>query len=64
MDNFYQKWGIYRSKKGEFYMNYDKLFSLIDSKKDDMFNDRRWLHEHPELSYEEKETSDYIYKHY
>lgn len=45
-------------------MNYDKLFSLIDARKDTMFCDRRWLHAHPELSYEEKETSQYIYKHY
>lgn len=64
MDNFSSKKGIYTTMKGELLMNYEKLFSLIDSKKDDMFNDRRWLHEHPELSYEEKETSEYIYKHY
>lgn len=45
-------------------MKYDKLFSLIDSKKDLMLTYRRWLHQHPELSYEEKETSEYIFKHY
>lgn len=45
-------------------MVYDKLFSLIDKKKDQMIKDRRWLHEHPELSYEEKNTSEYIIKHY
>src|SRR5699024_12456299 len=29
-----------------------------------MIQDRRWLHEHPELSFEEKETSEYIAKFY
>ena len=42
----------------------NKLFSLIDSKKEQIFADRRWLHAHPELSFHEKETSDYILHHY
>lgn len=42
----------------------NKLFSLIDSKKEQIFADRRWLHAHPELSFQEKETSDYILQHY
>ena len=41
MDKFSSKKGIYTIMKGELLMNYEKLFSLIDSKKDDMFNDRR-----------------------
>ena len=42
----------------------NKLFSLIDSKKEQIFADRRWLHAHPELSFHEKETSNYILQHY
>lgn len=42
----------------------NKLFSLIDSKKEQIFADRRWLHAHPELSFQEKETSNYILQHY
>lgn len=44
--------------------NYKKLFSLIDEKKENMITDRRWLHQHPELSFHEKETSEYIFNHY
>lgn len=42
----------------------DKLFNLIESKYNEMLENRRWLHQHPELSFEEKETSQYIYDHY
>lgn len=45
-------------------LNYQKLFSLIDEKKANMIVDRRWLHQHPELSFHEKETSEYIFNHY
>lgn len=41
-----------------------QLLSLIDKRKEAMIADRRWLHQHPELSFEEKETSEYIYNHY
>lgn len=43
---------------------YKKLFSLIDEKKENIISDRRWLHQHPELSFHEKETSEYIFDHY
>lgn len=42
----------------------DSLFALLETKKDEMVAHRRWLHAHPELSFEEKETSDYIFNHY
>lgn len=45
-------------------MDYKKLFSLIDGKEDNIISDRRWLHQHPELSFQEKETSQYIINHY
>lgn len=40
------------------------FFKLIDSKYKEMLEYRRWLHAHPELSFEEKNTSDYIYNFY
>lgn len=45
-------------------MDYQKLFSLIDGKEYNIISDRRWLHQHPELSFQEKETSQYIINHY
>ena len=42
----------------------DKLFTLLEEKEEQMIQDRRWLHEHPELSFAEKETSEYIAKFY
>ncbi|MGI6579023.1 MAG: amidohydrolase [Saccharofermentanales bacterium] len=42
----------------------NKLFEMLDFKKADMLRDRRWLHRHPELSYEEEKTSNYILQHY
>lgn len=36
------------------------LLQLARSVHDDVVQDRRWLHQHPELSYEEKETAAYI----
>lgn len=41
-----------------------ELFKLIDSKKDRMIEIRRYLHEHPELSFEEYDTSKYIEEFY
>lgn len=38
----------------------DKLYKKIESKTDKMIEIRRYLHEHPELSFEEKETGKYI----
>ncbi|WP_124057382.1 amidohydrolase [Vaginisenegalia massiliensis] len=45
-------------------MTLNKLFQLLDQKQEAMVADRRWLHQHPELSFEEKETSRYILAHY
>lgn len=42
----------------------ERLFKLLEEKESQMIEHRRWLHEHPELSFEEKETSDYIAKFY
>jgi len=42
----------------------DEIYELLNSKKEEMINHRRWLHQHPELSFEEKETSEYILNHY
>ncbi len=38
----------------------DKLFSLLESKEDEMITHRRYLHQHPELSFYEEKTSQYI----
>lgn len=38
----------------------DKLFSLLESKKGAMIEHRRYLHQHPELSFYEEKTSQYI----
>jgi len=39
---------------------FDELNKKIDEKKERMIEIRRYLHEHPELSFEETETSKYI----
>ncbi|MCD3218633.1 amidohydrolase [Staphylococcus sciuri] len=43
-------------------MNYlkEKLFNLIEKKESDMIDIRRHLHQHPELSFEEAQTAEYI----
>jgi amidohydrolase len=38
----------------------DELMKKIDEKKDRMISIRRYLHEHPELSFHEEETAKYI----
>lgn len=38
----------------------DKLYAKLDEKREKMFEIRRWLHQHPELSFKEKNTSSYI----
>lgn len=38
----------------------DKLYKKIEEKTDKMIQIRRYLHQHPELSFEEKETGKYI----
>lgn len=38
----------------------DKLFELLKSKEDKMIEVRRYLHQHPELSFQEEETAKYI----
>src|SRR5699024_5777698 len=38
----------------------DKLMNMLEERKDEMIQIRRYLHEHPELSFEEKNTADYI----
>ena len=41
-----------------------ELYKKLEEKKEQMIENRRWLHAHPELSYEEKETSKFIAKFY
>ncbi|MGM8214731.1 M20 metallopeptidase family protein [Bacillaceae bacterium W0354] len=43
---------------------WDKVYEKIDSLYEKMVDDRRYLHQHPELSFEEKETSKFISKRY
>lgn len=38
----------------------EKLFKLIENKESEMIEIRRHLHQHPELSFEEVQTADYI----
>lgn len=45
-------------------MNTKRLFSLLEERREKMIEDRRWLHMHPELSFEETETSKFIEKFY
>lgn len=42
----------------------EKLFQCLESKQKEMLMHRRWLHQHPELSYQEAETARYILEHY
>ena len=42
----------------------EQLFELLEAKSSAMAADRHWLHQHPELSYEEKGTAEYIANHY
>ncbi|WP_027963856.1 M20 metallopeptidase family protein [Halalkalibacillus halophilus] len=43
---------------------WDQLYEKIDTLYDRMVEDRRYLHQHPELSFEEKETAAFIAKRY
>ena len=45
-------------------MNFEKLYTLLDKKSDEMIKNRRYLHEHPEVSFQEEKTSEFILKHY
>ncbi|MEK4485811.1 amidohydrolase [Psychrobacillus sp. FSL H8-0484] len=38
----------------------EKLMEMLDERKDEMFQIRRFLHEHPELSFKEEKTAQYI----
>ena len=38
----------------------EKLMQMLDERKDEMIQIRRFLHEHPELSFEEEKTAQYI----
>ena len=38
----------------------DKLMNMLDERKDEMIQIRRFLHEHPELSFKEEKTAQYI----
>ena len=38
----------------------DELIDLLESRKDDMIEIRRYLHEHPELSFKEEKPSSKI----
>lgn len=43
---------------------WEKVYKKIDELYDRMVEDRRYLHQYPELSFQEKETSKYICKRY
>ncbi|TFB22083.1 amidohydrolase [Filobacillus milosensis] len=43
---------------------WEKVYQKIDELYDKMVEDRRYLHQHPELSFKEKETSKYIRQRY
>jgi metal-dependent amidase/aminoacylase/carboxypeptidase family protein len=38
----------------------EKLYDILDSKKDEMIKIRRYLHQHPEPSFKEFKTAEYI----
>ena len=38
----------------------EKLMKMLDERKDEMIQIRRYLHEHPELSFKEEKTAQYI----
>ncbi len=42
----------------------EKLMEMLASRKNEMIEIRRYLHEHPELSFEEKNTAKYIEEFY
>ena len=37
-----------------------ELMTMLESRKDEMIQIRRYLHEHPELSFQEEKTAKYI----
>lgn len=41
-----------------------KLMEMLESRKDDMIAIRRYLHQHPEVSFQEKKTAEYIKEFY
>ncbi|MBO8156198.1 MAG: amidohydrolase [Bacillaceae bacterium] len=43
---------------------WEKIYQAIDSLYDEMVENRRYLHQHPELSFQEKETSAFIARKY
>ncbi|MFB5087522.1 amidohydrolase [Psychrobacillus sp. PGGUH221] len=42
----------------------EKLMKMLDERKDEMIQIRRFLHEHPELSFKEEKTAQYIVNFY
>lgn len=42
----------------------DILFEKLESKEQEMIKHRRYLHQHPELSFEEEQTAQYIKDYY
>lgn len=42
----------------------EELFSILENEENNMIFYRRYFHEHPELSFKEKNTSEYIYNFY
>ena len=38
----------------------DKLMKMLESRKEEIIEIRRYLHEHPELSFKEEKTAQYI----
>lgn len=43
---------------------WNQVYEKIDQLADQMVEDRRYLHQHPELSFEEKETAAFIANRY
>ena len=42
----------------------EKLMKMLEDRKEEIIEIRRYLHEHPELSFEEENTSKYIEEFY
>lgn len=42
----------------------ERIFNRLNEKELEMIKHRRWLHQHPELSFQEVETQKYILNYY
>jgi len=62
---YFFKYSITNSrKKGGIIIHTEKIRQLARSMRDEIIEMRRYLHRHPELSYQEHETADFIQKNY